>query len=146
MSKICEVFIVISVSKLKTSNFILCSGRQLKSVRQNWINVANFSWFLYLVNYNFYIILGFIKKEKEFLKTETVSMVRLLAEIVESPSVETVKTWLAMVVGNLFQLTLFEQVGWTGWSQDISSNLKDSVKSESGTSCSIDILGHFLFL
>lgn len=54
--------------------------------------MANFSWFLYLLNYNFYIILGFIKEEKEFLKTETVSMIRLPTEVVESSFVETAKT------------------------------------------------------
>lgn len=39
---------------------------------------------------------------------------RLPRETVKSPSLEILKTQLDLVLGNLLQLTLHEQRGWTG--------------------------------
>ena len=47
---------------------------------------------------------------------------RLPGQVVESPSVETLKTQLDMVLGNLLQLTLLEQWSQTRWSQEVPSS------------------------
>lgn len=53
---------------------------------------------------------------------------RLSRQLVKSPSAEMLKTYLDMVFGNLFQLTLLELGGWIRSSQEreVPSNLNNS--------------------
>lgn len=51
---------------------------------------------------------------------------RLPSDVVKSPSVGVLNTWLGMVLGNLLQLTLLEQGVWPTWSQEVCSNLNIS--------------------
>ena len=44
-------------------------------------------------------------------------------EVIELPSIQIIRSQLDTVLGNLLQVTLLEQGGWTGWSRWILSNL-----------------------
>lgn len=52
---------------------------------------------------------------------------RLPREVVKSPPVEIFKTQQDTTLNNLFYLTLLEQKVWTRQSQEVPSNLNDSV-------------------
>lgn len=52
---------------------------------------------------------------------------RLPTQVVESPFLEILNTWLDVVQGNLFWLTLFEQGNWTRWPSEVPPSPSNSV-------------------
>lgn len=62
-------------------------------------------------------------KEKVLL---TVRWHRLPRTVVDSPSLETFKSHLDMVLGNLLQVALLKQGGWTRWPPEVPSSLSFS--------------------
>lgn len=71
----------------------------------NW-NTQNFMW----IQENALLLWGWSNRNG------------LLREIVKSPPIETLKTRLDMVLGNLLYLTTLEQGGWTRWFCDSLSS------------------------
>ena len=51
-------------------------------------------------------------------------------EVLQSPSLEMLKSHLDMVLGNCLWVTLLEQGGWTRWPPELPSHLDHSVEEE----------------
>lgn len=60
---------------------------------------------------------------------------RLPRELVESPPLEILKTWLDMAQSNLLYLTLLVQWDWARWSPEVTSSLNHSVFLWCTTNC-----------
>lgn len=67
---------------------------------------------------------------------------RLHRELVESPSLVLLKTWLDAALSNLFELSLLKQPEWTRWSTEVLFNLNHSVNCKTV----IQVMFKILFL